>query len=358
MLKNTKPLPLIMLVIALILSLCSHALAYDYSHCVKYFKAASTPVDSSYAISLKVGTTQHHILYAKTPPKNVKILKADPFVGLYLLALPETKQSYELLPLDKRTLNDKKLAIISANHAPSIGHITKRQNGFIDYAGFSNKTSQNGVLGNICYQIYGLGVGNNGFIEKKYIDRFLHQKSAYYGDLGIRFYSQKPIVSFIDPFFPNNPFQPQDEILSINGTKVSNSGQIEWIMSNLKKDSQAKVLIKRNGKTMTLLVKVNQRYGGFLLRETFLERFGITLNDEMIIQSTNPAIAGRFSQLRVNDKILFINKNPIITQSTDTTHKRFERLKMLLSQAAFNEEFDGKIQLLILRDGLEIFIKI
>ncbi|BDB64311.1 PDZ domain-containing protein [Helicobacter cinaedi] len=348
----------ITLLATLILSLCSHAFAYDYSHCVKYFKAASTPVDSSYAISLKVGTTQHHILYAKTPPKNVKILKADPFVGLYLLALPKTKQSYELLPLDKRTLNDKKLAIISANHAPSIGHITKRQNGFIDYAGFSNKTSQNGVLGNICYQIYGLGVGNNGFIEKKYIDRFLNQKSAYYGDLGIRFYSQKPIVSFIDPFFPNNPFQPQDEIVSINGTKVSNSGQIEWIMSNLKKDSQAKVLIKRSGKTMTLLVKVNQRYGGFLLRETFLERFGIALNDEMIIQSTNPAIAGRFSQLRVNDKILFINKNPIITQATDTTHKRFERLKMLLSQAAFNEEFDGKIQLLILRDGLEIFIKI
>lgn len=354
MLKHAK---LFFLTIS-ILSLSSHAFSYDYSHCVKYFKAASTPIDSSYAISLKVGTKQHHILYAKTPPKNVKILKADPFVGLYLLALPATKQSYELLPLDTRTLNDKKLSLISASHAPSIGHIIKRQNGFMDYARFSNKTSQNGVLGNICYQIYGLGVGNNGFIEKKYIDRFLNQKSAYYGDLGIRFYSQKPIVSFIDPFFPNNPFQPQDEIISINGTKVSNSGQIEWIMSNLKKDSQAKVSIKRNGKTMTLLAKVNQRYGGFLLQETFLERFGIRLNDEMIIQSTNTAIAGRFSPLRVNDKILWINKNPIITQATDTSYKRFERLKALLSQAAFNEEFDGKIQLLILRDGLEIFIKV
>lgn len=354
MLKNTK----LFFFTTLIFSLSSQAFSYDYSHCIKYFKAASTPVGSNYAISLKNGTKQHHILYAKTPPKNVKILKADPFVGLYLLALPKTQQSYELLPLDTRTLNDKKLAIISANHAPSIGHITKRQNGFIDYAGFSNATSQNSVLGNICYQIYGLGVGNNGFIEKKYIDRFLNQKSTYYGDLGIRFYSQKPIVSFIDPFFPNNPFQPQDEITSINGVKVSNNGQIEWIISNLKKDSQAKVSIKRNGKPMTLLAKVNQRYGGFLLRETFLERFGITLNDEMIIQNINPSLAGRFNQLRVNDKILFINKNPIITQATDTAHKRFERLKMLFSQATFNEEFDGKIQLLILRDGLEIFIKI
>lgn len=345
---------------SLVLSIAffSTTFAYDYSHCIKYFKAASTPIDSTHAISLKSGAKQLHILFSPTPPKNVKILKADPFIGLYLLALPPTKQSYELLTLDKRTLSDRKLAFVSASPTPHIGHITKRQNGFLDYARFSTTTSQNGVLGNICYQIYGLGVGNGGFIEKKYIDRFLQQKSAYYGDLGIRFTSQKPVVSFIDPFLPNNPFLPQDEIVSINGTKVTHSGAIEWIMSNLKQNSQAKVAIKRNGKPLTLNARVYKRYGGFLLQETFLERFGITLDDDMTIQAIDSRLAARFSQLRVGDRIIWIDKMPIITQATDTRYKRFERLRILLSQATLSQEYDGKIQLLIMRDNLEIFIKV
>ena len=142
---------------------------YDYSHCIKYFKAASTPLGSSNAISLKNGSKQVHILYSLTPPKNVKILKADPFIGLYLVDVPRTKQSYDILALDKRTLNDKKLAFISSSTKVQIGHITKRQSGFLNYARFSTTTPINGVLGNICYQIYGVGVGNGGFIEKKYI---------------------------------------------------------------------------------------------------------------------------------------------------------------------------------------------
>ena len=331
---------------------------YDYSHCIKYFKAASTPLGSSNAISLKNGSKQVHILYSLTPPKNVKILKADPFIGLYLVDVPRTKQSYDILALDKRTLNDKKLAFISSSTKVQIGHITTRHSGFLNYARFSTTTPINGVLGNICYQIYGVGVGNGGFIEKKYIDRFLSQKSPYYGDLGIRFENSKAIVKSIDPFVPQNPFKPQDKILSINGAKVQTSDEAEWVMSNLKKDSLAQVTLLRNGKTLNLKVKVNQRYGGFLLKETFLERFGIDIDNQMVIQSINLSRAGRFNELRAGDKILWINKEPIITQSTDTASKRFERLRFLLSQTQFDERFEGKMQLLIVRDNLEIFVKV
>lgn len=347
------------LICGFIFCFCSPLLwGYDYSHCIKYFKAASTPVGSSNAISLKNGSKQVHILYSLVPPKNVKILKADPFIGLYLLDVPRTKQSYALLTLDKRTLNDKRLAFISSSPQVQTGHITKRQSGFLNYARFSTATSANGVLGNICYQIYGLGVGNGSFIEKKYIDRFLAQKSPYYGDLGIRFEYNKAIVKSIDPFIPQNPFKPQDKILSINGTKVQSSDEAEWVMSNLKKDSLAQVTLLRNGKTLKVKVKVNQRYGGFLLKDTFLERFGIDIDNQMIIQSINLSKAGRFNELRAGDRILWINKEPIITQSTDTASKRFERLRFLLSQTQFDDRFEGKMQLLIVRDNLEIFIKV
>lgn len=333
-------------------------LAYDYSHCVKYFKAASTPVGSTYAISLKNNKDQHHILYSATRPKNAKILKADPFVGLYLIAAPKTKQSYEFLPLDSRTLKDKNL-IFASSATPQKGTITKRQDGFLNYARFSAKASSNAVLGNICYQIYGLSIGGQKFIEYKYIKRFLDQKSPYYGDLGIRTdgYSAKPIVSIIDPFMPNNPFMPNDEILTINNQKISSAGELEWVMSNLKKDSSATITLKRNTQTITLKAKVGQRYGGFLLKETFLERFGIEIDKNMVIQSINPSLAGRFSKLRVGDRIEWINKQPILL-ANQTPMQAYERLKLLLSNAHFDERFGGQMQFLIIRDQLEIFIKI
>lgn len=344
--------------ILLLLCLCTNALAYDYSHCIKYFKSASSKVNDTQAISLKNGNKQHHLLYSPTYPNNVKVLKADPFIGLYLVDMPKTKLSYQLLPLDKRTLNDKNLAFISQASKPSVGRITKRQSGFLQYAKFSNTTTKNSVLGNICYQIYGIGIGNDNFIEKKYIDRFLNQKSVYYGDLGIRFASSKPIVAIIDPFLPNNPFRPQDEIISINGTKVSTSNDVEWLMSNLKPNAKAKVVLKRDNKRITLNAPSSKRYGGFLLKETFLERFGIDINDVMEIESIDSSLAGRFSVLREKDRIIWINKEPIITDDTDTALKRYENLKLLLSKTPFEERFEGKIQLLIVRDNLEIFVKI
>jgi len=342
-----------------VFSLCFTPLfgAYDYAHCVKYFNAASTTVGDTQAISIKNGKKQLHIMYAPIPPDNVKILKSDPFIGLYLVSLPTTKQSYDLLALDNRTLNDKNLAAISRNTTQK-GSITKRQKGFVHFAHFSAKAPRNGVLGNICYQIYGLTVGNQHFIEKRYIDRFIAQKSPYYGDLGIRFEINTKKVLLVDPFATKNPFMPDDEILSINGKTISSGTELEWEMSNLKKDSVAKVRIRRQSKILTLNAQVGQRYGGFLLRETFLERFGIVLDENMYILSIDLNRAGRFKQLREGDKILWINKQPIITSQDLSTHERFERLKFLLSQTHFDERFDGKIQLLIIRNDLEIFVKV
>lgn len=54
----------------------------------------------------------------------------------------------------------------------------------------------------------GLGVGGNGFIETKFIKRFLNQKEPYYGDIGVRLKenNKRLVVAQFDPFFPKNPF--------------------------------------------------------------------------------------------------------------------------------------------------------
>lgn len=77
----------------------------------------------------------------------------------------------------------------------------------------------------------------------------------------------------------------------------------------------------------------------------------------MIIRAINPATAGRFKQLRVGDRIQWINKQPILLPN-QTSRQKYDRLKLLLSNAYFDHQFEGQMQFLITRDNLELFIKL
>lgn len=327
-----------------------YAQEYDYKHCIEYYKNASVVVGDTRAVALKHKGKVVYFLYARTPPK-AKILKADPFMGFYLIASKPTKLSYDLLTLDARTLGDKNLIAISARN-PARGHITGRQSSYTRYASFSNTLERNSVIGNICYQIYGVGIGGKNFIEKSYIERFLNAKEIAYSDIGVRLRtdSKRAIVALSDPFFPHNPFLQGDEILSINANKVTSSTQAIWLITNLPRTREALVQVRRDGVIRTFSIKPDKLYGGFLLRDTFLERFGITLDDNLTILTKHDA-PHRFRELKVGDRIVWINKKPATSQN----------LKELLSQSLSPQElekYEGKIQLLVRRGEFEFFIKI
>ncbi|RDU56147.1 PDZ domain-containing protein [Helicobacter sp. MIT 00-7814] len=321
---------------------------YDYTHCINYYNNASVAVGDTRAVALKHKGKVVLFMHSKTRPK-AKILKSDPFVGLYLIESTLPKLSYDLLPLDERTLKDKNLIAITAKNPPK-GHITARQSDYLQYAHFSSKLAPNSVIGNICYQIYGIGVGDNGFLEKKYIDRFLQSEAGVYGDIGVRL-DHKLRVSLSDPFFANNPFLGGDELVSVNGTKLTSLSQAHWIISNLKIGSSAKVSFKRNGALQNAEVVVGRLYGGMLLRDTFLERFGIELSENLQILSMTNAQNSRFKELKVGDRIVWINKTPATLANLTTL------LSESLQPQAL-KTYEGKIQLLVRRGEFEFFIKI
>ncbi len=321
---------------------------YDYTHCINYYNNASIIVGDTRAVALKHKGKVVLLMHSKTRPK-AKILKSDPFVGLYLIESALPKLSYDLLPLDERTLQDKNLIAITTKNPPK-GHITARQSDYLQYARFSSKLAPNSVIGNICYQIYGIGVGGNGFLEKKYIDRFLQCEAGVYGDIGVRLDSKRR-VSLSDPFFANNPFLSGDELVSINGTKLTSLSQAHWIISNLKIGSNVKVSFKRDGVLKNAEVVVDRLRGGMLLRDTFLERFGIELSENLQILSMTNAKKSRLKELKVGDKIVWINKTPAT----------LDNLKTLLSESLQPQAlktYEGKIQLLVRRGEFEFFIKI
>lgn len=336
--------------------------SYDFSFCQKYYRDASVPVEQTRAVLIEYKKQKFFVAFFSTPPKNLQIIKADPFIGLYALNLPsKNKPSYILMPIDSKaqTLN---MASIGSKTIQK-GIILQPQQGFLNYARFSGEIPLNGVISNICYQIYGLGIQKDQFIDSKYLNRFLNQEVPYYGDLGIRIYPQdsknKTLkIQYVDPFFPNVPFLKDDEILSINQKPIQDYYEFEWLVSNLKKDSITQVTIKRTNKkkteTLTFDVVVQPRYGGFLLPDIFFDRIGIKLNNELKVIATDPEKYNLQQGLLKGDTILWINGERIFSHTKQNPKDVQARLREVLTQAVSL----GKLEVLISRDGFQFTINL
>ena len=151
-------------------------------------------------------------------------------------------------------------------------------------------------------------------------------------------------VILVDPFFENNPFFERDNIISIDGKIVNNKGSFESIVSDLIEHKMVKVKLIRDGKEMVIEAKVGRRVGGFLLRDSFLDRIGIEVDENLYITRINSRSAGRFGELRVGDKLIWINRIPI--------ENDIENINKILSRVSKEKE----LKMLINRYGLEIFI--
>ncbi len=177
--------------------------AYDFRHCQAFFQKASLQKGG---VALKELPKGVYLYYSKTYPKHAKVIKSDPFIGLYLLQSAPSDYAYTLRDLDKDALT-RPMASVGANQAKE-ARLLSLQKGYDRYARIAQEIQKNGVISNICYQMLGLGVGGNGFIETKFIKRFLSQQEPYYGDIGVRIEdkNKRLVVVQFDPFFPKNPF--------------------------------------------------------------------------------------------------------------------------------------------------------
>lgn len=304
----------------------------DYAHCASYYREASLNLGKGlYAIKLKNGAI---IGYSPTRPNLKNLLKYDPFIGLFQVkGRVDTRYAYELSDIDDYVLT-RELASTGIKGAKP-GRFQMHQIGFLQYAKFSVPTQQNGVISNICYKIYGLGVGGNGFIEKSYIDRFLSQKKPYYGDIGVRFDTASIdeatfIVQFADPFFPSNPFKRGDILISINDVAPKDWGELELLISNLMPNENVKIKIKRGNRIKNIELKAMQRYGGMLLADSFLERFDLRLSNDLVVQKVPGK--GPFSKLKKGDRILFINDIDMRHFKARNTVERNQLLRELFTR--------------------------
>ncbi|TLE14986.1 PDZ domain-containing protein [Helicobacter apodemus] len=293
----------------------SQLFAYDFQACQDKSKLSLEKIGNDYAVAIESLNDKKSKLFLYSPrttPKGYNILKHDPFVGMYLL---ESKKN--LTPVTLREITPQILEEEIASITPQdniSGKIQTLMQSPIDFATLNIPTFSNSLISTICDHIYGIGIGENKFIEKKYLERFLKSDSIYYGDIGIRVFensNDRVEVDIIDPFFKNNPFEYGDIIMMINGEAIGNVSDFHRVVFDLEQDSIIPVRIERNKAIINVEVEVDKRRGGLLLPEDFLGRIGIEISNNFTITSIAPDASNGFEQLKVGDKILSVNKKNV-----------------------------------------------
>ncbi|TLD86507.1 PDZ domain-containing protein [Helicobacter sp. MIT 05-5294] len=335
-------------------------IAYDFEACRQKAMLSMERVGNTYGIAIKrlgdsAQDSQNNLtpskvalfVYSpKSTPKGYKILKHDPFIGMYLL---ESKT--ELLPISLRTINKEILEDEMASILPHdgvSGKIATRMQSPINYATLNTPTFQNSLISTVCDHIYGIGIGKNEFIEKAYLDRFILSDSVHYGDIGVRVFQNsddRVEVNLIDPFFRANPFAYGDIIMMINGEAIPNVAHFNRVVFDLKEGEIVPVRISRKGVVMELQAYVDKRRGGMLLKEDFLGRVGIEVDSNFVITRVAPYAKNGFERLKVGDKVLRVNQQAV--------PQGYDAIIRLLGQ------YPDKMQKwLISRDDFQFFINV
>ncbi|EQB39243.1 hypothetical protein M947_07165 [Sulfurimonas hongkongensis] len=276
------------------------------------------------------------LIYSNHQP-NAKVLKHDIFLNLYLI---KSKDNFK----HPFTINNHlALGVASVDAKSAIeGKILKRQSGLNNFARFSEKTKTPALLLNSCCNLEGI-VTDRGIIEKVYLERFLSSSSSDYGDVGIRVddTNKKVTIQRVDPFYKNNPFKVGDIVVSLDGKKVYNSATLMRQILFSKISTFKSIKIKRGTKYYTFKVRVNKRYGGGYLSDTFLEQKGIYFSPNLCITQIRDDFDGY--GLKVGDRLIQVNGKKVSTTTDIATHLN---------------DFNYAASLLFLRDGFEFFVNI
>lgn len=304
-----------------------------YDSCIKKINDSNAIQKDFLSIPIK---NKKRLIYSLCTP-NAKILKHDPFLGLYLI---EDKSSFAYdFDVDARL--QLGYAVVDAKKATE-GKIVKNQVGLNTLAQFSSKHEKPALITNSCCSLEGI-MTPRGVIQKEYIQRFVSSASADYSDIGIRVQNQnrQVIVTASNPYMKNNPFKKGDAILEFDGKKVEAASVFTRAVLFAKVGSKHKVKVKRGSKIISFDVTTHKREGGGNVSDTFLEHRGIYFDERLKIVG----LSQEFQEygLLLGDRLIQVNGVLVKTQ---------EALR------AYIEDFQDFSSLLFERENFEFFVNI
>ncbi|MEA3373461.1 MAG: PDZ domain-containing protein [Campylobacterota bacterium] len=322
--EHTRVIFLVLLFLTTSLSACSG----DFALCKQKFIDAQV-LDGNRLLLPVTETT--NLLYSSTVPKR-EVVKADPFLGLYLV---KSTKSFE----HPYTMTSKKASEVAAvdTYMALPGKLRRSQSGLNRLAQFNQPLFAPCIINDTCCALEGI-VTHQGIIEKAYIRHFLDSDIPAYGDAGMRLKERggQIVIESIDPFVENNPFQSGDKILRYEGKKVRSLKALDQSILLGGTGKACNFSLERQGKPLNVTAMIGKRYGGGLISDTYLERKGFFLDRGLIVTRSTESI-------KAGDKLIRVNSRAVSTWE-DVRH--------------FLRYGQGKAVLLFEREGFQFFIHV
>lgn len=289
----------------------------DFTQCYEKNKQSIVYFGNTRAVAVN---EKQAIAYSKEKP-SVPYVRFDYFSNLYLFESSKPLTPVKLKSTDElkigewlESLTDKSLIVVNASKLGTTpGELFE----------FAGKGEINSIVGGLCCDMYGLGIGEQFFISSEALQRFIDGKSASFKELGARFIenNESIVVDFVDPNFKEAKIKAGDKITALNGIKIKTLAEFNDVLKNLKDASKVSAQIQRDNawieanilvpkpqpkKTVPKKVPLPQ-----VKKESFLATKGFKFdNDLKIINIAHGSFAEQ-SGLKIGDRLMQIDTTPI-----------------------------------------------
>ena len=244
--------------------------------------------------------------------KESKVIKRNPLLGLYLIKKDFSMKKREKM-LFRNIRTPYRFAIDDENYIS--GNIVVPQIG-LEFAQFSEGVEDNLMIISGCCVTAGLSIGGTKFIDSEYIQHFIESENIHLADIGARFkeVDKKIVVTTVNPFFTNNPFLENDEIIYIDGEPVKNIEDFQKNILFSPKDRVIEFEVLRDNNLIEISTETSILRGGGLLSDTFLENIGIWFDESLFVTNVHKGSAFSKKGLKNSYRLLSINGNSFETE--------------------------------------------
>ena len=320
----------------------------DFSQCYEKNKQSVVYFGKTRAIAI---SEKQAIAYSKEKP-SVPFAKYDPSSHLYLFDSPKPLMPVKLKPTRELKLGEWLVSMtdnsLVAVNASKIGTHGNEQ---FEFGGIGEA---NALVGGLCCEMYGLGIGDKFFISSEELERFIAGKSSFFPELGVRIIdgNESVIVDFVDPTFKEAKLKVGDQITLLNGKKVSNITEFADALKSFKELTKVSAKIQRDNawidenilapKAVVKKIEPKKVPLPESKKETLLQNKGFVFDNDLKIKYIKRGSFAEQSGLKVGDRLMQVDEHPV------------ERIQE--ADASLAKTHNREVSLLFDRDDFQFFV--
>jgi len=289
----------------------------DFSQCYDKNRQSVVYFGKTRAVAI---SEKQAVAYSKEKP-SVPYVRYDAYSNLYLFDSPKP-----LVPVKLKSTSELKMGewLVSMTDnslvAVNASKIGRSGNELFEFGGVGEVNS---LVGGLCCEMYGLGIGDKFFIGSEELDRFIKGQSASFPELGVRVIdgNESVIVDFVDPNFKDAKLKAGDKITLLNGKKVSNITEFADALKTFKDLTKVSAQIQRDNawieenilapKPVVKKVEPKKVPLPAKKKESYLQTKGFKFDTDLRIKEIARGSFAEKSGLKVGDRLMQVDQLPV-----------------------------------------------